>query len=375
MTAVVLGEFASPLALVRDWWELSDRRPLRELVVLGYTLDLAFLERVCLAQARQLGARVTVLADGGQSIHAAVDVRRAGLDYQHGYTAMSGAFHPKLVVLLGDELVWAAIGSGNPTMAGWGHNHELWCVVRGTRTIGPLIQGDLGRWLLQLHDAVAMPSWIGETLRDVGARMIPTTIDGAHDDVALLHNLDLPMVDQLGRMAADELRLAAPFVDPTGRTVGELIARAAPQRLRIALQPSISSFNGRALLDAAAKVDDVAFTAVDETRTLHGKLIEWSSPNGSTTAVVGSPNLTDAALGGTVADGHNCELAVRAPVQTSLFPVGRALAAADVAATAWNRPDIDVRSNAALRLLGCRRTTDGLVVELVCRHGTVKTTV
>jgi hypothetical protein len=76
--------FASPLSLVQRWRDLPDGLPLHELVVLGYTLDLAFLERVCLPQARQLGARVTVLADGGQSVHDAVDVRLAGRFYQQG---------------------------------------------------------------------------------------------------------------------------------------------------------------------------------------------------------------------------------------------------------------------------------------------------
>ena len=103
-----------------------------------------------------------------------------------------------------------------------------------------------------------------------------------------------------------------------------MIARSSPRRLRIALQPTLSSFNGRALVEAVQAVDDVAFTGVDEARTLHGKLIEWTSPEGSTTAVVGSPNLTTAALCGTVGDGHNCELAIRSPVARACFPtVGR----------------------------------------------------
>ena len=368
MTDVTHDDFASPLSLVRRWRDLPDGPPLREMVILGYTLDLAFLERVCLPQARQLGARVTVLSDGGQSTHDAVDVRLAGRAYQHGFTATSGAFHPKLAVLIGDHQAWAAIGSGNPTMAGWGHNHELWCVVRGSRDHGPQVQADLGRWLRRLPEAVPMPSWIAETLRDVGSRLVPVTIDDTHTDVSLLHNLDQPIVDQLELGDVEELRLAAPFVDPTGSALHEVIARSSPRRLRIALQPTLSSFNGRALLDAVHAVDDVAFTAVDEARTLHGKLIEWTSPDGATTAVVGSPNLTNAALGGTVGDDHNCELAIRAPVGASLFPDGEPIARADVARTTWNRPDIDVRARSALRLLGCRRDDAGLVVELVCRH-------
>lgn len=378
MTDIVFDRFASPLSLVREWRELPGGPPLRELVILGYTLDLAFLERVCLAQARQLGARVTVLADSRQSLHEAVDVRLAGRAYQQGFTATSGAFHPKVAVLVGDDRVWAAVGSGNPTMAGWGHNHELWCILRGSRETGPRVQAELGNWLQRLPDAVPMPSWFSDTLRDVGGQMTPAAIDGGHDGVCLLHNLDHPIVEQLDPGDVDELRLAAPFIDPSGNAIAELIRRSSPRRLRIALQPRSSSFAGRALLEATRSVTDIAFTGVDETRAMHGKLIEWTSPDGSTTAVVGSPNLTAAALCGTVGEDHNCELAVRAPVDSSLLPTGTPMSKADVAATTWNRPDIDVRAGASLRLLGCCRSADGLVVEMVSRHAvdvTIETSV
>ena len=54
------------------------RLPLREVLVTGYTADLVFLERHCVALARGLGARVTVLTDAGQGVHDPVDVRHAG---------------------------------------------------------------------------------------------------------------------------------------------------------------------------------------------------------------------------------------------------------------------------------------------------------
>ena len=121
MTAVEHAAFASPLDLLAQWRnDLPDGPPLRELLVLGYTVDLAFFERFCVPAARQLGARVTVLGDSARSVHDAVDVRFAGRAYQHGLAASGGAFHPKLAVLAGDEHLWMAIGSGNPHHVGLG---------------------------------------------------------------------------------------------------------------------------------------------------------------------------------------------------------------------------------------------------------------
>lgn len=192
-----------------------------------------------------------------------------------------------------------------------------------------------------------------------------------------VHNFDRSLMDQLPPGPTIELRLAAPFIDPSGCAVRQLLNRAAPQRLRIALQRNLSSFDGHALVAAAESVGDIEFRDVDAQRTLHGKLIEWTTPDGQTTAVVGSPNVTSAALLGTVATGHNCELAVSAPVTASLLLDAEPLAAAEVAAQVWNRPDISV-GGPGLRLLGCRRSDDGLGVELVSRHAvdvTVETSV
>ena len=60
-----------------------------------------------------------------------------------------------------------------------------------------------------------------------------------------------------------------------------LLGRIRPGRLRMALQPRLSSFDGRTLLGAAERVGDVEFRKVDERRTMHGKLVEWVDRNGT----------------------------------------------------------------------------------------------
>jgi hypothetical protein len=181
-------EFHSPLSLLREWHERTDA-PLRELLVTGYTLDLVFLERHCVSIARALGARVTVLSDAGQAGHEPVDVRHAGRAYQHGHAYCRGAFHPKLVLMLGDDELWAAIGSGNPTLSGWGHNHELWLVLRTARERGPAAVRQLSRWLTDLPAVVALPSWIADTVTEIGRSIIPEQIDDSLPDLRIFGNL------------------------------------------------------------------------------------------------------------------------------------------------------------------------------------------
>lgn len=285
MTTVEHTAFASPLSLLGSWRnDLPEGPPLRELLILGYTLDLPFLERFAVPVARQLGARVTVLTDAGHVVSDAVDVRFAGRAYQHGLAALDGAFHPKLAVLLGDEHIWAAVGSGNPTMSGWGHNHELWCVLRGRLDRGPAVQTALGDWLRELPAWVAMPSWIAATVAELGDRIRPAVVDGSHPGVRLLHNLDRAVIDQIGIGAVSELRLAAPFIDSSGAAVQALVDRSRPRRVRVALQMGLAPLVGRTLVAATDRVTDVEFRNMDDRRTLHGKLVEWTAADGAATA-------------------------------------------------------------------------------------------
>ena len=70
---------------------------------------------------------------------------------------------------------------------------------------------------------------------------------------------------------------------------------------------------------------------------------------------------------GTVGSGGNCELVVSAPVAGSLFPAAQRVAASDVAVEVWRRSD-PADGGSGLRLLGCRRSDDALIVEFMVRH-------
>lgn len=353
MTTIEHTDFASPLTLLSQWQARPDGGPLREFLVLGFTADLVFLERFAVSKARQLGARVTVLSDADHQIHNPIDVRFAGHVYQHGAVTIRGAFHPKLAVLVGEEEVWAAIGSGNPTMSGWGHNHELWCVLRGRTDSGLRAQAELGDWLQALPRHVAMPSWIADTVADIGAQIRPEAVDDSRPDVRLLHNLDAPILDRLPTEAT-EVNLAAPFIDPSGAAVRAILGRARPSRVRVALQSELSSFDGRTLTAAAGRTE-AEFREVDEERTMHGKLVEHVGRDGRHHAMVGSANVTSAALLRTVREGGNCELAISAEVERSLLPDARRVSADEVAQWRPSEERDREETTPPLRLLGARR--------------------
>jgi hypothetical protein len=349
--------------MLEQWRDRSDAARLSEVLITGFTLDLGFLERFAIPTARALGARITVLADAHQALHDPVDVRRAGVAYQHGHARCPGAFHPKLVVLLGDQEVWLAVGSGNPTASGWGHNQELWLSVHSELIQGPQIVADVATWLADLPGRVEMATWIAATIRSIAERIRPSHIDGTFPHVRALGNLHHPLLDQLPHGPVSDLRLTAPFFDPTGHAVDRIIKRLTPKAVRIGVQPMWTNFDGTALVTATRHVPEREFRTLEQTRTSHGKLIEWTTSDGAITTLTGSANITSSALLQTVPQGGNCELAVLAPTDQTLFPAGTVQDSAAISSHTTRRPNTPSPSGTIV-VLGCAIRDGVLIVEL-----------
>jgi hypothetical protein len=349
----------SPMALLGEWKGATARGNLHDVILLGFTVNLPFLEKAAIRTARDLGARVTVVGDAAQSLYDPVDVRLRS--YITGWAACHGAFHPKLVLLMGDHDIAAAIGSGNPTMAGWGHNDELWAVLRsGTYgSAGGLRQ--LGGWLDDLPDVVAMPRYIADVLHEAGARL--AAVPGDTGSALVLHNLRQGLLRQLPRGPVQELRMFAPFVDRTGDALAEVIATFDPDHVVIGLQEHLTSYDGDAVLRAAGR-RDVEVRLLPERFPRHGKLLEWEGPDGRH-VLVGSANLTASALIQATASAGNCELAVLAPAEESLMPKGTVIVRDELSGRRTVPP---TAPRPRLLLLGALLTRGGLAVTLARAH-------
>ncbi|GAA4061870.1 hypothetical protein [Actinomadura miaoliensis] len=353
-------EFASPLTLLGEWRDRTDAANLHELLLLGFTVDLPFLEKVAIPTARALGARVTVVGDASQGLYDPVDVRMAGRAYFHGLAACRGAFHPKLALLIGEHDLVAAIGSGNPTMAGWGYNDELWTVLRGQRTGAPEGIRQVGDWLGRLYGPVRSPDYVGELLRETAARL--EEFRTSPHPAQVLHNLDSGLLDQLPSGPVDELHLYAPFVDQNGTALSRIVEHFAPSRIVIGLQERWSSYDGDAILRSVEGLE-TEVRLLPERRPRHGKLLEWRK--GETwTALTGSANLTESALLRPVSAGGNCELGVLTPIPSPLMPEGDATSPARLRGRRTVQP---TTGRTTLLVLGALLTGKGLLQVTLAR--------
>lgn len=305
---------ASPLNLLRDEVEA------REVLLLTYTLNLEFWERYSLSIARGLGARVTVVGDAAMVHGDPAHVRYAGITYLDGRAACQsgGAFHPKLLVIAGEDYATVAIGSGNATVSGWHDNAELWTVLRGDSTGAPNTFVDLAAWLRGLPARVSFSGAVENALERTADLLgrLPAVEPGPR----LLTSLDEPILDQLPFSGTvDEIVVASPFYDRRGDALRTLFERFEPRQARVMLQPSDVVADGSVLAGLLTEPGRSAETIAGD-RYHHGKLIEWVA-DGRRLALTGSPNVSAPALRLSLAEqGGNCELALLTEIEESLAP-------------------------------------------------------
>jgi hypothetical protein len=296
---------------------LDELEEARELLVLSYTANLDFFERFALSQAQALGAVVTLISDATMVSADPVLTRRAGTAYLDARAICpTGAFHPKLMVLVGENAARVAVGSGNLTLAGWHGNAEMWTVLRGDRDGAPDTLLQIAAFLRRLATSqVKLTPGAAEALTRAADRLeaLPATEPGPR----LLDNLDQPIVDQLPTARAQELICSSPFFDGDLSALKELIGLLSPKSLAVHVQTQ-TSVEGRALLELLTRRDGEIRWIADE-RYHHGKLVEWTVGD-RRWALTGSPNLSRRALLNSTTAGGNCELAFLTEIDASLAP-------------------------------------------------------
>lgn len=335
-------------SLASHLWSLpgSRERVYEEALFTSFNFAPAFFASRVLGPVRGAGASVTVIADASVFEAETRALAGAGTAYHLSLVAMRAAFHPKVSVIAGPDRALVAVGSGNLTSGGWFSNEEILTVAYADRNGVPAIVLEAARWLHTLEGvstgelAKEAALRVAELLEGLGGRS--PTLMSPHRLVASTFG---PIIDQLPAGPADELRLHAPFHDPSGAALAALIHRYSPARISIAVQDHLTVFEP----DVLAKITtdrgvELTWhkTADGGLRYRHGKLIEALGPAGSWT-LTGSPNLTSAALLRSLSDGGNVEVGVVHVGKGSMYPgQGDALARAALVPAPPRRADDDV---------------------------------
>lgn len=297
----------------------------------GYDGDVA-AERLWTPLIERYGVRhPLVIADGAVDAGTALGVHV--IRARRG----SGVFHPKLVLAVREDAVFAAIGSANLTRGGLGANLELLTpLVFAAEAERPppraVLQDLLGfveRVVEQLHAAKSTRDQAEEVVQH--ARMVMDALPERRrgDDLRFLHSYDEPLWTQLRRIHGDDpverLLVVSPFFereDPDADEADSLLCYALSDGLpwaaktrgprgvvcASALEPD-SRLPRAALAELGAAVELRLQALSEEPRRLHGKLLAAFGKR-RTTLMWGSPNFTPAALLRPARAGGNVECAL-----------------------------------------------------------------
>ena len=222
-----------------------------------------------------------------------------------------GAFHPKTYLLARADGATLVVGSGNLTRDGIDYGREVFTSFRSEREQDlPSMRAWAG-WMSRLVDREA-----DELLRERWAALreaCPWML-GPADRPMFLGNDERSMLEQLiehlpGRVT--ELHVTAPFFDREALALRALLEACEPARTVLYLGAGVS-VHGPSLASVLREAPDVQLKRFEPRNFVHAKLIGAVGSDGHGTLLMGSPNLSRAALTLTCAGGDagNCETAV-----------------------------------------------------------------
>lgn len=316
------------------------RHPVDNCIILTYNADLLFFEYMLFEPLYGAGCRNTlVICDPAQYQYALADtslLRFAGQRYwiRPGLTSPTGAFHPKLILLTSADKGRLFLTSGNLTKPGYAHNWEVASIFEFNVKQPNLTAWQACQWAIdsvrqiveQSRDSTIANEWIEQLIGTTPwLRNEPAL--GETEHVWLLHNLDLPLLDQiydkyrlLDGSPVLEALVVSPFFDAAARAFAEVQRRFRPESWRIYTQGVEHGLNRRALVSAlGAVVPSIRLNELSvDGRRLHAKALLLRSSQG-TWLMTGSANFSAPALLHPVATGNTEMVSLRYEPDRSYF--------------------------------------------------------
>lgn len=283
-----------------------------------YSFDPLFFERVVERDLWAGGTRsIVVLADARQVEDAIARLsgrlRHLGRRYHLAPIVVEGAFHPKMMLRVGESGALCWVGSNNITSAGWlgmrGGNRELATCFRidGEAPEGRAFTRRLldtarhfvpSSYTQEAIDAVVTRDWLsGATAGSLSRSGVLITARG---DV-----LAAQLAERWRGRRFKELRVITGSTDTRGAMLQWAIETFGVEEIHVALDPSRASFDSKRLSKLDAKVRLHPLTG----QPTHAKFYWLEGPDGAA-AVVGSANCSAAAWLAPLGHGGNIELVV-----------------------------------------------------------------
>ena len=294
---------------------ISSAKDVTNAVILTHNIDFVFVQTLVLAAFRRCGhPTITIFADSACAAETFANqqpvLTSLGVRYRVVPIAMDPGFrfHPKAVLLSGETAATLLVGSGNVTFGGWRENAEVWTHF-DSRSDGVVPFLGFRSYLAEILDRVVLPdaveaeieeafdpqskSWVSMETTDTS-----TLVGRVGSGSALLER----MLNASRRDPVDELIICAPYYDPDGIALQQLVTRVGARRTTVLCQPVRSTLHERAWTpsEGRARLQRIDFsrpgTSVEERSAfVHAKFYGFRREN-EVVVLAGSANCSQAAL-------------------------------------------------------------------------------
>lgn len=278
-----------------------------------YSFDPIYFEAVYLSTLRKLGiTNVVVLMDASMYDQLLSDSNyQCHRISQYNYTLVrkenfhSGVFHPKVVLLFGEEEGSLIVGSGNLTYSGLANNDEVWNAfhVQGNNSIHYPLFYQAWKYISQPANQTSslvsrqidwmleQSPWLHQETTD------STVLLSSGEECALLYNTaESTILDKLLLSIGDKrivsIKVIAPFYDAEGDALSALKKQLAPKEMQCILDLERQSAPYSLLKTDTSTV----FCKADSSNPLHAKIFELQAED-ETWLLCGSANAGNMALG------------------------------------------------------------------------------
>ena len=316
---------------------IADEDDITNAIVLTHNIDFVFVQHMVLPALRRCGhPTLTIFADAFCA-EATYAVQHMVLDsigrrYRVVPIAMQPGFrfHPKAILLSGQEKGVLLVGSGNLTFGGWRENAEIWCRFDTDAELDGT--GPFAAFRDYLYNLSALASLNADPESEIGE-----AFDGKTR--AWAENMESPsglfrkpgneatilsqMQAELGDQQINEIFVCAPYFDQTGEAL-----KAIHQYFNAPVKIAVQNNQTKMTADCGKSLSDIAFfDVVDFNHTnsenaprqafIHSKWYAFKTGE-AVIVFMGSANCSQAALTIPGRPG-NAELMVMAALSPDAF--------------------------------------------------------
>jgi len=297
--------------LIKEIKKLND---ITNVIILTHNIDFIFLQSVVLNALNKIGhPKITIFADA----HCAAEtfanqyklLDSLGVRYRVVPVPMDPGFrfHPKAVLLAGQEKAHLFIGSGNLTFGGWYENAEVW--VRFDSDIDGTAQLSSFRLFLEnIINLVILPDSVQDEITeayDLSTKQWAVDMAEPTDLIykaGLGETLFSQLVENVDVNSLSKIYVCTPFFDVKAEALKELVGALGDVQTTVLVQKRHSGLQRSA---ADSLPDNISLNTINfnhetepgDTREayIHAKFFAFDYGN-NTTVFAGSANCSRAAL-------------------------------------------------------------------------------